>query len=111
MSNNGVQRGLERMYQGVERTVAVVGHGRPMVSNFFERITELEAENAQLRQSLRTNGMNTIYLCDRKACEQCHWPDCKHTKRIEHAVNFKMLETTEQQEEDEYYIEKEEDER
>lgn len=45
-----------KMTQPLGRTVAVVGHGRPMVSNFFERITELEAENAHLRKILEEIG-------------------------------------------------------
>lgn len=29
-----------------------------------------------------------LYLCDRKACENCVYPLCKHTTDISHAVNF-----------------------
>ena len=29
-----------------------------------------------------------LYLCDRKACENCAYPLCKHTTDISHAVNF-----------------------
>ena len=31
--------------------------------------------------------METLYLCDRKACEHCS-PECRHTTDIYHAVNF-----------------------
>lgn len=29
-----------------------------------------------------------LYLCDRRACENCAYPLCKHTTDIYHAVNF-----------------------
>lgn len=29
-----------------------------------------------------------LFLCDRKACEKCCYPQCKHTKDLEHARNF-----------------------
>lgn len=35
-------------------------------------------------------GDSVVYLCDRKACSDCSYPDCKHTSSIEHAVNFEM---------------------
>ena len=28
------------------------------------------------------------YVCDRKQCENCSYPDCKHTTNIKHAKNF-----------------------
>lgn len=28
----------------------------------------------------------TLYLCDRKKCENCSYPECKHTTDIHHAV-------------------------
>lgn len=33
-----------------------------------------------------------FYICDRKACNPCDNPDCKHTPKIEHAKNFKSNE-------------------
>ena len=27
-----------------------------------------------------------LYLCDRKACENCH-EECKHTENIDHAIH------------------------
>ena len=33
--------------------------------------------------------MAILYLCDRKACENCH-EECKHTSDIRHAVNFEQ---------------------
>lgn len=30
----------------------------------------------------------TIYLCNRKACEKCSYPECKHTLNINYAKNF-----------------------
>lgn len=30
-----------------------------------------------------------FYICDRKACDSCDNPNCKHTHKIEHAKNFK----------------------
>jgi len=29
-----------------------------------------------------------LYLCDRRACEKCRYPECKHTSDINHAVDF-----------------------
>lgn len=33
--------------------------------------------------------MAILYLCDRKACENCH-EECKHTSDIRHAINFEQ---------------------
>ena len=30
------------------------------------------------------------YLCDRKACKNCAYPNCKHTTDIRHAKNFEV---------------------
>ena len=32
-----------------------------------------------------------VYLCDRKACDECSWPTCQHTADICHAVNFEKV--------------------
>lgn len=34
-----------------------------------------------------------FYLCNGKACKNCrgHNPDCRHTMKVEHAVNFKRV--------------------
>lgn len=29
-----------------------------------------------------------LFLCDRKACAKCSYPQCKHTQDLEHARNF-----------------------
>ncbi len=34
--------------------------------------------------------MRVFYLCDRKACETCNYPTCKHTTDPMHAKNFEM---------------------
>lgn len=31
---------------------------------------------------------NILFLCDRKACEKCTYPTCRHTPELEHARNF-----------------------
>lgn len=32
--------------------------------------------------------MRKLYVCDRKQCgDQCHYPDCRHTTDISHAIN------------------------
>lgn len=31
---------------------------------------------------------NILFLCDRKACEKCSYPQCRHTQELEHARNF-----------------------
>ena len=38
------------------------------------------------------NKAMVFYICDRKACDPCDNPDCKHTSKIEHAANFKSNE-------------------
>lgn len=36
-------------------------------------------------------GIPVLYLCDRRACEECHEP-CRHTPDIHHAKNFEVAE-------------------
>lgn len=31
------------------------------------------------------------YLCDRRQCPNCSYPECKHTTDISHAVNFTVM--------------------
>lgn len=31
---------------------------------------------------------DVLYICDLKACQNCSFPECRHTTNIEHAVNF-----------------------
>lgn len=38
---------------------------------------------------------DVAYLCDRLQCEKCSYPVCKHTLKIEHAVNFENIGTEE----------------
>lgn len=36
----------------------------------------------------KINSGDKLYLCDRKQCgDRCHYPDCRHTTDISHAVN------------------------
>ena len=32
-----------------------------------------------------------LYLCDRKACDNCSYPLCNHTTDISHAFNFEKV--------------------
>lgn len=32
-----------------------------------------------------------LYLCDRRVCDNCYYPLCKHTTDISHAVNFEKI--------------------
>ena len=32
--------------------------------------------------------MKVLYLCDRKSCKHCSYPECKHTRRLKHAINY-----------------------
>lgn len=32
--------------------------------------------------------MSVAFICDRKQCPRCCWPECKHTTDVTHAVNF-----------------------
>ncbi len=34
---------------------------------------------------------NVLYLCDRKACKKCSFPQCSHTTDIRHATNFSVI--------------------
>ena len=36
----------------------------------------------------RARERNILFLCDRKACEKCSYPTCRHTPELEHARNF-----------------------
>ena len=36
----------------------------------------------------RAKERNILFLCDRKACEKCSYPTCRHTPELEHAKNF-----------------------
>lgn len=36
----------------------------------------------------RAKERNILFLCDRKACEKCSYPTCRHTLELEHARNF-----------------------
>ena len=36
----------------------------------------------------RAKERNILFLCDRKACEKCSYPTCRHTTELEHARNF-----------------------
>ena len=33
-----------------------------------------------------------VYICDRRKCENCNYPECKHTFDIKHAANFELME-------------------
>lgn len=33
--------------------------------------------------------MRVLYICDRQACEKCHYPTCRHTTDVRHTANFK----------------------
>lgn len=34
---------------------------------------------------------DVVYLCDQKFCKRCDYTNCKHTKDIRHAKNFKEI--------------------
>jgi hypothetical protein len=36
----------------------------------------------------KLNSGDKLYVCDRKRCgDRCHYPDCRHTTDISHALN------------------------
>ena len=36
----------------------------------------------------KLNSGDKLYVCDRKRCgDRCHYPDCRHTTDISHAIN------------------------
>lgn len=37
------------------------------------------------------NDVIVEYICDRKACVNCTYPDCSHTKDVRHAENFEAI--------------------
>ena len=47
-----------------------------------------------------------LYLCDRKACDKCSYPDCKLTYDINHAKNFLKDELGNFQESDDIIVER-----
>lgn len=32
-----------------------------------------------------------LYLCDRRACDNCSYPECRYTSDIRHAENFNVV--------------------
>lgn len=55
-----------------------------------EQITEEIGQPVVILPSsiLRAKERNILFLCDRKACEKCRYPQCRHTPELEHARNF-----------------------
>lgn len=55
-----------------------------------ERITAEIGEPVVLLPSgvSQAKERNILFLCDRKACERCCYPQCRHTPELEHAKNF-----------------------
>ena len=51
---------------------------------------------------VKTEPAKILYICDRRACHNCSYPNCAHTSDINHAVNFKC--------ENGYFVEKDGDE-
>ena len=47
-----------------------------------------------------TQAEEILFICDRQKCKKCSFPDCKHTRDINHAANFKTRE-------EDFYIERE----
>lgn len=39
----------------------------------------------------KTKQQKILYLCDRRACEKCSYPDCQHTTDVYHARNFERI--------------------
>ena len=37
------------------------------------------------------NTEQVLYLCDRRACSKCSYPQCEHTTDISHAKNFARI--------------------
>lgn len=54
--------------------------------NFFSN-TDLEVISAVI---LELQKPSVLYLCDTKACSDCHGEPCYHTTDITHAVNFEV---------------------
>ena len=52
----------------------------------------VDRAKVNLTVKIRTEGYgpsgDKLYVCDRKRCgDRCHYPDCRHTTDISHAIN------------------------
>lgn len=48
----------------------------------------LEAIETVLTARHTDENDNIFYVCDRKQCEKCSYPQCRHTSDISHAASF-----------------------
>ena len=73
----------------------------PEVIEYFGEDTRKIFANEYIDdRNSKVHSRNIFYLCDGKACYECSNNECKHTSRVEHALNFI--------EDGGYYFEKEE---
>lgn len=71
----------------LECTVAMRDGDRKKLQEQFA--TEIGQSVVLLPNSVsRAKERNILFLCDRKACEKCSYPTCRHTPELEHARNF-----------------------
>ncbi len=86
---------IMRMTMCARRNCRICKYGqsrkRPTVKlpqSCLDRITE----NMNILAAMANQTEKEIlYICDRTLCENCH-EECRHTTRIDHAVNFEKIE-------------------
>lgn len=60
--------------------------GKP---TFYDYCKQNNIELDELHHLPRSDTtIRAIYMCDRKMCEDCSYPNCAHTSDIKHAKNF-----------------------
>ena len=58
------------------------------LSYFVKRITASQSEADQHSVATIEEKPKIAYICDRRACETCSYPNCIHTFDISHAADF-----------------------
>lgn len=67
-----------------------------LIQKLIEQKRRMEQQKEDFEQELAgakkaAGGPDIIFLCDRRACDKCSNSNCKHTKDIRHAKNFKLF--------------------
>lgn len=60
------------------------------VRNYGRRLLrKLDKKSLFCREGVElAAAQKLLFLCDRKACAKCSYPQCKHTPDLKHARNF-----------------------
>lgn len=57
------------------------------IKKYFRELREYDVDEDVYDPS----DCKIFYICDRKACKKCAYPECKHTTNIYHARNFERI--------------------